>query len=350
MTGRLLTWALALGLRNELPTVDYYFLAALADRVSSPLARGKIDRLGPHTFACEGRLVVIRYATAEELSVLAGRKWNQVHYVIDDMLPIAGDCDELPASYRQRLRVFAREVLPRILDADPEVLTPRSETLELFPQHRGQLLDPAYLHLADDLAHFDGLEGQDPGRPVSIVRAAFLGTRSHGAGLDFLSEIADAINKSQLRLRLTVFLGSHIPPLLAKNPIVENRKPLSWPAFRRLLEKERFHLLLAPLPDTPFNKGRSITKLLDAAAVGAAGIYSNRLPFADRVTHGADGLLVGDNVENWLEAISGLAGNLERTRGIAAGGASLARRVGDPDRLRAFWQSRLAFEKELECS
>lgn len=327
-----------LGARPELATVDYYFLSGLGRQVALPGGGGPIVRQGPHTFEANDRLVVIRYATASELALIAGRRWQRVHYVIDDMLPIAGTCPELPDAYRQRLATFAANTLPRILDAGPEIVAPRPETLDLFAGLSRALLDPAYLHVAADHGHFERLATD---RQPGGSRVAFLGTRSHGAGLAFLGEIVAALERRALPVRLTLFLGKHLPATLRRSAIIDNRAPLDWPAFRRFQQTERFHAMLAPLPDTPFNKGRSISKLLDAAAIGAVGLYSNRAPFAGRVSDGVDGLLLADDPRLWADAIAGLHARPAHAQAIAVAGAALARRLGDPKHVAGFWGGRL---------
>src|SRR5918999_1591499 len=108
-----------------IPTVDYYFLGAMRGLVrtrSGVTAAGPIIRLGPHTFAHGRRLVIIRYLTAAELTAVRSRTWERVYYVIDDMLPVAGSCAELPADYRARLMRFSTETLPQILALEPTVV------------------------------------------------------------------------------------------------------------------------------------------------------------------------------------------------------------------------------------
>jgi hypothetical protein len=330
----------------ELPTVDYYVLAGLADLVGRPGSAAPIVRLGPHAFAAGRHLLLVRYAEAEELALLAPGRFARVTYLVDDMLPIAAACGELPAAYRARLARFAADVLPRILDVATEVVAPRAETLALFPGHEGSLLDPAHLHVAADHDHFETLAASRPGngphhaRGPGSVRLAFLGTRSHGAGLEFLEEIALGLARRGTPVTLTTFLGKHVPPRLAGFPGLDNRPPLAWEGFKRFQRRERFHLLLAPLPDTPFNKGRSITKLMDVAAVGAAGLLADRAPFAGRLRDGEEGLLLPDEPTRWVEAIDALVAEPARARALAEGGARLARRLGDPARVRRFWLER----------
>ena len=100
----------------------------------------------------------------------------------------------------------------------------------------------------------------------------------------------------------------------------------------------------APLPESPFNRGRSITKLMDVAAVGAVGLYADRAPFRPAVTHGHDGLLLSDEPRRWAEALIGLAVDSRSAAALAAGGLRLAAQRGDRRRLRRFWAGRLGLK------
>src|SRR5512134_269299 len=171
--------------RSDIPTVEFYFLAGLRGLVglADDGAEKPIVRLGPHTFARGAHLVVVRYANAEELALLR-RPWRSAHYVLDDMLPIARECRELPADYRARLGSFADDVLPRILALRPQIVAPSRAILDLFPDHEGALLDPACAlppPVPERFAHHDGRAPR---------RLAFLATRSHAASLGLLEAIA----------------------------------------------------------------------------------------------------------------------------------------------------------------
>jgi hypothetical protein len=324
---------------HTIPTVDYYFLGAMNDLVRA--GNGNSDarpiiRLGPHTFAHGRRLVIIRYLTADELATVRNRTWERVYYVIDDMLPVAGDCEELPVGYRTRLACFAAETLPAILALEPTIVAPRHEILELFPGHAGERLDPMTLFLARGSGHFD--------KPISSTnpfRIAFLGTRSHAEGLAFLVPVLDAVVGARRDIRVVLFFGRHLPQLLKGRPRIESRRPLPWSRYKAVLEQERFHAVLAPLPDTLFNQGRSITKFFDVAAVGAAGLFSARPPFTDAVLDGVHGLLLPDDPAAWRDSVQSLASNLAAARRLSEAAQARARQLGDPARVRAFWRARL---------
>jgi hypothetical protein len=172
-------------------------------------------------------------------------------------------------------------------------------------------------------------------------RIAFLGTRSHASGLEFLVPVLEAAVAVHSDMQVVLFFGRHLPKSLKGLPQVKNCRPLSWSRYKAVLQHERFHAVLAPLPDTPFNHGRSITKFLDVAAVGAAGLFSARRPFTDAVTDGVHGLLLPDDPVVWRESLLRLAKDLATARRLSEAARARARDIGDPARVRAFWRTRL---------
>jgi hypothetical protein len=317
------------------PTVDYYFMAAAAPQVASgatPEPSRPIVRLGPYTFAHARRAVVFRYITPDELGRLRALDLERVYYLVDDMLPLAHACLELPAVYRCRLAQFTRDFLPRILDLNPRIIAPSNAILGLFPDRPREYLDPAFLAVASHHRHFAA---------AGPFRLAFLGTRSHSNGLDFLAPVLEKVLTGGRDVTFTSFFGRHLPARIARLPGVENHAPMPWIDYRARMAGERFHALLAPLPDTLFNRGRSLTKLMESAATGAALLASNRPPFSAAVESGRDGSLLGDDPGDWVREIRRLAAERDEARSLAEGGARLARRIGDPERLALFWRERL---------
>jgi len=80
-----------------------------------------------------------------------------------------------------------------------------------------------------------------------------------------------------------------------------------------------FDIGLCPLVDHPFNVyGKSDLKFLDYSMIGAATIASDRHPYNLTIEHGKNGLLVGDDPDEWLEAIHYLVNNPAERRRLAA--------------------------------
>jgi hypothetical protein len=118
-------------------------------------------------------------------------------------------------------------------------------------------------------------------------------------------------------------------------------QPMGWQQYRRFVGANKFHVAVAPALPTPFNHARSISKLHDHAALGAAGIYTSQAPFDQIVSHGRSGLLLGNSPAEWRDTLSDLAGQREKVLKIARGGQLLSETLGNMNRVRKFWKDEL---------
>ena len=323
-----------------LPTADYYFLGGVDDLVApgcEPSVDRPIVRLGPNTWAHADRLVIIRYLTQSEAVAVEAGRWRSVHYVVDDLLPAVAMSDDLPADYRMRLVKFTETMLPRILALRPVIVAPSQAILDVFAGFQRLKLDPCFLALR---------EGLPPPMPFDgRLEIGFLGTRSHAATLPLLARLAEDLDDAGCEARLHLYFGKHLPRSLSDLRTIVNHDPVPWPEFADFCRRTQFHIAVAPVQRTSFAMARSITKLMDHAAVGAAGIYSDRPPFSSVVTHGRDGILSGDAATYWADAVLGLVGDPTRMAQVACAGSALAARLGDPVHVRRFWIEALGIEK-----
>jgi len=313
------------------PSADLYFLYGVADLVGEDAAH-PIRRLGNNLFAAGSAYVLLRYAGEAELEHLESVRSRRFFYVIDDDFTALTRDETLPAGYRRRMAAFTVKILPRILALKPEIVAPSRRLIAVLGRSEGHIVEPAHGHLNDDLGHFDRL---------APLRLVFAGTRSHAADLAVAAAGIAAFLDHHPQARLVTFLGRHAPPPLDRHAQVDNRPALDWPDYKAVLGAERFHLALAAMRASPANLARSANKVNDHAAFGAAGLYSRIGPYCDRITHGRDGLLVGDSAKDWQQALSELAPHPHRMRTIAQSGIELARKRGNPQHLRQFWQRRL---------
>src|SRR5581483_3592547 len=88
--------------------------------------------------------------------------------------------------------------------------------------------------------------------------------------------------------------------------------------FLRAFSRAGFHIGLAPLQDTEFNRSKNNTKFRDYGACRIAGIYSNLDVYGSSVVHEQNGLLVSNKYEDWLEALNRLTFEPELRRRIIA--------------------------------
>ncbi|MCX5961051.1 MAG: glycosyltransferase, partial [Cyanobacteria bacterium] len=103
-------------------------------------------------------------------------------------------------------------------------------------------------------------------------------------------------------------------------PRVRILHPMRWPSFLAETGQGRCDLLLTPLLESPLNAARAPVKFIDAARCGAAGLYSDRLPYRGFIRPGIDGLLLGDGQKEWLEAIEWLIRDSEARHRLATEG------------------------------
>jgi len=325
---------------KNIPTLDIYFRAPLKALIAEGpflFSKQPIKRLGPNSFFANGQVVIIRYITTPELNKIRALKPKRCFYLIDDDLEALASDTSLPEDYRKRLMQFASQHLPEILALADTVIAPNEQIFKAYPGKTHLLLNPSYSALCQDFSHFDD---------TSTINILFSGTRSHLNDLLLISDTMVDICRQHPHVRFTTFMGGHAPDNLKGFENIEHRKAKSWDSFKHVLCNERFHIALAPYQDTKFNSARSINKLLDHAALGAAGLYSNRLPFLDIIKHGKNGLLINDNHQDWHNAIESLISDIKTSRHLAENGALLAAKLGDLEHVRSFWMDKLLYSSQ----
>ncbi|MYZ49815.1 hypothetical protein [Propylenella binzhouense] len=319
---------------GAIPTVDLYFGFALADLVRHwPWQAGRpIVAVGRTAFRCGSHLVIIRYADGAAMRAAASAA--EIHYLLDDDLWAIDMNAGLPEDYRARLMRFRERDLPRIVECATEVIAPTPAILAHLPGRRSAVLQPCLWPRA---LPAPGAAGRGP------VRMILPATRSHLDDIRLVAAGIRAALESRPALGLTTFLGRHAPPELSGLPNVRHLPPRAWPAHRRRLERSRYDIALAPLRDTAFNRARSISKVLEIAQFGAAGIYSDCEPYAG-AAGASGGLLLGPDPAAWTQAILDLAEDAPARLRLAQAGQALARRIGNPERVRRFWLERFGIE------
>lgn len=295
------------------PTEDIYFLESVAPRLRLEGAIvGRLDVRGWRWWPARwvlsrqpmANLVLCRTLPAPALCWLERhrRQFGQIRYLIDDDLAAAAADTALPAEYRARMLRAARQQ-PRLLAlADEVVACSKALAATLSAQHgKVRVMTPpmiAPLPRRDHMAH-----PPSAGQPWRI---GFYGTRAHLADLAHLTPALVALQQDRQDTALEVMLGKHAPAALARRPRVHCPEPLPWPRFRAYQARHRIHIGLAPLLDTPFNRGKSFIKYLDITAMGGVGIYSPRAPYTEIVEHGVNGLFATDDPSDWQRCLNWL--------------------------------------------
>lgn len=286
------------------PTVDYYARDLLEakpsggnrlvfdDQVGAFLGPRPAEVIQPGT-----RVILVRMPSSRWQAVLrsAAREIVDVTWLIDDDVLAARDDDWLPEQFRLKLlsehlrfkRDFA-SLIDRVWASTPQIAA-------RFPLERVEVRPPK-LFSASPLER----------RWVTIF---YHGTAAHRREHAFLIPIFKEV-QARCDHTLIEVSGDHaIYRAFRSVPRLRVIHPLPWPDYLAHLRAGSYDVGLAPLLDTPFNRGRSGLKALQLSELGVQGVLSRREPYTDYAA--LPGLhLVGDDSAAWTEQIVELANRL----------------------------------------
>jgi hypothetical protein len=318
-----------------LPTTDLYFLNSCRDWIGGWWRRGPVERLGANTFRSGDRLLLIRRDTPTLMEQAIA--WSgKLIYLVDDDIDGAAQSEELPHSYRARLGEFAANHFDRLLRrADLVVCSSQvlADRLGRDPRSREiARLDPFWRLPLADQSHFDG---------ASRIEIVHLGTASHGGALARAARpILSTLDRfPAARFTFIGVRGAHAE--LEAHPQARRYEPMRWMRYQRWLPRQRFHLALYPLAQTPFDRARSANKLIEHAIVGAVGVYPG--DWAPAGTMGSGALLAPSDPAAWHDVLIDAIERRDEIAGTAALAAASVPAINDPVAQRRFW-ARVLFE------
>ncbi|MDP6184755.1 MAG: glycosyltransferase, partial [Gammaproteobacteria bacterium] len=162
--------------------------------------------------------------------------------------------------------------------------------------------------LDDEIWELDGAEPRiSRGTRSDPVRILYMGTMTHGADIQLIEDpVRRLCEEFGSRVEFEV-VGVEIPgklPDWCSRVEVSPEISESYPAFVNWLQSEnRWHIGVAPLVDSKFNRAKSGIKYLDYAALGLAVACSDIQGYRDIIRSEDDGLLVESTEEAWYEAL-----------------------------------------------
>lgn len=332
--GKLVAFRRPRGKKEVSPSVSMYFSDPLADLIDNDesFSGRPIQQLSPSLYVCGQNAVVIRHTNWEELKILRKGNFEKVYLLIDDDLDCLGEADGLPPDYRARLMRYREGPFRHLLEIVTDVVAPSEHILKSYQRLRTLRLEPAQCHKMTGLDHHNSSDR------VDIV---FAGTRAHVFDFEHVAPAFAEVLRRHPNVRLTTFLKGHVPKELRRLPNAVHMQPMGWQQYRRFVGANRYHIAVAPALPTAFNHARSISKLHDHAALGAAGIYTSQAPFDQIVSHGRSGLLLSNNPAEWRDTLSHLVEKREKVLKVAQGGQILSETLGNMSRVRKFWTDEL---------
>ncbi|MDI4661958.1 MULTISPECIES: glycosyltransferase [Cobetia] len=323
------------------PTEDIYFLESAAPALRQQGAI--VERFDTRRYHLPTRWALRRLAGANLLIVRSlGERWvrllerhrerlGRIVYLIDDDLGAVTRTAGLPVAYVARLSGLAMRQPALLALADEVVACCEALVSQLGREHANvSLLTPPMLAPATELADFT----------QSDWTIGYHGTRAHRDDIAHLAPALTPVMAAHPQVRLEIMMGRHVPESLSGIARLETPEALPWKAFQQYQATRRIQIGLAPLLETPFNRGKSWIKFLDIVAMGGVGIYSRRAPYDGIVEHGVDGLLVGDDPSEWRAALEQLLADPTATQAMAERALQKARDIGAIQTCINFWSSR----------
>jgi glycosyltransferase involved in cell wall biosynthesis len=164
----------------------------------------------------------------------------------------------------------------------------------------------------DEALFLDGIDGPPRTRAQAAgeVRLVYAGSPTHGEDLMLLRPVLEELERRDPgRFVLDVVGVQPVEPQRSwfeRTSIPDECKP--YPQFVRWLraQRPRWHIALAPLRDTTFNRYKSDLKWLEYTALGLPVVASAREPYRT-ITDGVDGRIVVDDPREWADALQALA-------------------------------------------
>lgn len=252
-------------------------------------------------------IVVCRYISTPWLRWLRTRRGQiaGLAFFADDDLPAMMHDRGLPARYRLKVwRLYGRQV--RRLSALASELWVSSPALAArYAAASPRTIAPL-----------------DPIRPYALgrrfVRYFYHGTATHRAEIEWLRDVVAMVQARNPQTAFELFGDRSVRDLYRHIERVTVLHPMDWPDYAVRNAMTPQDIGLAPLLPGSVNAGRSHSRFFDIVHTGAAGLYSNRPPYAGFVRGGEDGLLLPDDKIAWARAILALAEDEPGRRRLAA--------------------------------
>lgn len=294
---------------DDLPTTHYYLEARLA--ALPPGAVRRANALAPESAEQIAELpggsfvVIVRHASAAVLEALLARRASLagVAFLVDDDLPNAWRCRDLPRAYAVRTswRYWQRSgLLGRVCDR-LWVSTPAlAERCPPGSRERVRILPPCW-------------HGAAPQPAAAGNRQWFYhATASHRSEAEWLRPVVAQVQARCQEAVFEIVGGDTIERAFRGIPRVRVVAQRPWSTYHRHCAERRMAVGVAPLLDRPFNRYRAPVKVFDIARLGAVGVFSDAPAYRGAVRDGETGYLLGMNVADWVESIDALLRDDER--------------------------------------
>ena len=148
-----------------------------------------------------------------------------------------------------------------------------------------------------------------------FYKIAYLGTSSHTKELRWLKILFEKIQQHREDCLIEIYVNKKWRNYFRSVPRMKISYPLDWETFFVDTSINKADIVVNPIFKSNFNDYRSPTKFFDITRLEAVGIYSNESPFAQFINNNHDGILLDNNIDDWLQKITFLLDNsIEREK------------------------------------
>ena len=236
-------------------------------------------------------VIIVRHASRKWLKTLLNNKGKllKVSYLKDDDIPAALAARELPLHYAIWTTwryLTIRGLLSKIVS---EIIVSTQELADRYPLTKAAVWEPHY----DDTSEYHET-------PLVYFYHA---TLTHEREMKWLVPIVRRVQKAVPNAWFEIIGDGSVARMFKGIPRVRVLHAMNWPNYQAYIRSIRYDLGLAPLHDTPFNRARSHTKLYQITRAGAAGIYSDVIPYSGKIVNGVTGMLCGNHRYLWVRTI-----------------------------------------------
>lgn len=231
------------------------------------------------------------------------RKGGSVKYFMDDDLWDNSALKGLPWRYKRKIHRLVHASKKNIIEIIDGVWVSTGFLSEKYSKYNPRLILAA--------------PSVDNVRSKQAVRICYHGTASHSKEIQWLLPIISKIQEMSKDTHFEIFGNQKINKQFRSLDRVSILHPMSWNNYFEYTSSVRCDIALAPMLDTPFNKGRGPTKFYDFIRMGAIGVYSNVEPYNNFVTDGVDGVILENIPELWIDTILELVSDSEKRKNIS---------------------------------
>ena len=144
-----------------------------------------------------------------------------------------------------------------------------------------------------------------------FYKIAYLGTSSHVKEFIWLKILFEKIQQNRQDCLFEIYVNKKWRKYFRSIPRTKMIYPMDWETFFLDTSLGKVDIVLNPIINSNFNNFRSPTKFFDTTRLKAVGIYSNIKPYSDFINNNQDGILLENNIDNWVDKISFLLDNKE---------------------------------------